>query len=143
MGAAKRKRELAGAVKQLQHEGQGCWRLDIVSPLHIPELAAKYLAGGDHAGRLLIFLEGALRGAELPGTLCLLCDNQFSATRRPTLMVLVTAMRDDPCQGIANGLCANCADLPNLPNRVTDKYRQTMISDLRVIPEPHPDPGPA
>ena len=58
MGAAKRKRELAGAVKQLQHEGQGCWHLDIVSPLHIPELAAKYLAGGDHAGRLLIFLEG-------------------------------------------------------------------------------------
>jgi len=88
-------------------------------------------------------INGALRGAELPGTLCLLCDNQFSATRRPTLMVLVTAMRDDPCQGIANGLCANCADLPNLPNRVTDKYRQTMISDLRVIPEPHPDPGPA
>jgi len=66
-----------------------------------------------------------------------------SAPRRAPLMVLVTAMRDDPCQGIANGLCANCADLPNLPNRVTDKYRQTMISDLRVIPEPHPDPGPA
>jgi hypothetical protein len=135
MGAAKRKRLLYATVKQVQQEGQGCWRLDVVSPSHLAELGVKYLAGDEVAGRLLLLLEGALRSAELPGMLCLLCDYKFSATKRPTSFVLVTAMRDDPSQGIANGLCPTCAALPNLRERVTDKYRQTMIPDLRVLPK--------
>jgi hypothetical protein len=143
MGAAKRKRELSRGVKQLQREGQGCWRIDVISPKNIPDLADKYLAGDETAGRLLLLLEGTLRSAELRGSLCLLCDYEFSATYRPTSVVLVTAMRDDPSLGIANGLCGVCAALPDLLARITDKYRDTMIPDLRIVAPPHAQPGRA
>src|SRR6516225_3083176 len=108
MGATKRKRQITTAVKQLQQEGQGCWRLDVISPTHVAELAAKYLAGDDTARRLLLLIKGALHSADLPGMLCLLCNYKFSSNRPPSAVVLLTAVRDDPSNGIANGLCADC-----------------------------------
>ena len=52
MGAAKRKRDLAGGLKRLQAGGQGLLGIEIVTPFHVSELGAKFLAGDNHAGPL-------------------------------------------------------------------------------------------
>jgi hypothetical protein len=52
-------------------------------------------------------LENALRCVEQPGMLCLLCNYEFSAERRPLSRVLLTGLRSDLSKGIANGLSAN------------------------------------
>ena len=139
MGAAKRKRDLTARVKAIQAEAQGCWQIEIFNPLDAVGLHKKFLAGDDHAGRLLLLLGDALESAgKPPGMVCLLCDYEFSKERPPLSFVIVTAFRDDPTQAMANGLCPNCAKRDSLPTLITDKYRQAMIPDLRVLPTPHP-----
>ena len=59
MGAAKRKRDLAGGLKRLQAGGQGLLGIEIVTPFHVSELGAKFLAGDNHAGPLLFMLKDA------------------------------------------------------------------------------------
>jgi hypothetical protein len=100
-------------------------------------LAGKTLAGDRQARRSLILIENALRSAELPGMRCLLCDYEFSIKRRPMVLVLLTALHDEPRQGIVNGICPNCAQIDDLQTRIIGKYRQSMITDLHLIPEPH------
>jgi hypothetical protein len=52
----------------------------------------------------------------------------------PTL----TAYADAPSQALMNGLCTACAGSDELTLRIARKYKDSMISDLRIIPEPSP-----
>ena len=48
-------------------------------------------------------------------------------------MVFVT--EDVIAQAIASALCHTCAAAKHLTERVVEKYRESMIPDLRVLPQ--------
>jgi hypothetical protein len=102
------------------------------------------LAGDTRAQRLLLMLHDVMGRvcSEKPKTLCLLCDHEFMPESPPEAFVLLTPMRDDPSNCLSNGLCDKCFRGADLMQRITDMYRRTAISDLRVI-EPHKEAGRA
>ena len=79
--------------------------------------------------------------------ICLLCGPEFRRDHLPVLFGFVQAMRDDPTQMVANAICAECsAQHPTreaMERAITDYYRAHIISDLRVLPQPHPAAGHA
>jgi hypothetical protein len=152
MGSVKRRRPSTATtptfeadLKQICSEGQGAWQLQAFAPENVLEMLLAARGGNDNAARWLLLIENTMCTMlkQTPGMLCLLCDYEFDDGRMPTIWLILTALRDDPSRAIINGLCPSCSRQPNLETRIVDKYRDSMIPDLRVIPRPHKQSGHA
>lgn len=104
MVAAKRKHELTKALQQMNEEGQGVWRLLIITRADVPSLIAAAGLGNELACRLYTGLSAAVEQMPQQRGLCLLCDYEFSPDKMPDAFVLLSAMRDDTQQCLANAL---------------------------------------
>jgi hypothetical protein len=72
-----------------------------------------------------------------PRPRCLLCEHVFTKRQPPpAAFVLLFASVDDPNYAMTSGLCIDCATQDHLSERVTQKYKESMITDLRVLPQP-------
>jgi hypothetical protein len=149
MGEAKRKskrrRDLEQGIKEMHAEGQGAWQITVITPEEVLRISLGYIAGDTASMKWFRWIYDLCEQMDKarPPALCLLCDHEFTAQTPPRAFVALTALRDDPTSAIGNGLCPKCAAHPNLMQQIADKYRQSMITDLRVIPAPHPTPGHA
>jgi hypothetical protein len=140
---AKTKADFEAGVRQVHREGQGVWMFRVIFPDNIPELLEAALAGDAQARRLLLVFEQFVQKVPQtnPPMLCLLCDHQFDR-HLPAALVTLTAYADAPSQALMNGLCTACAGSDKLTLRIARKYKDSMIGDLRIIPDPTP-PGRA
>jgi len=127
------------AMRDAQHEGQCVWDLRIFFPEDALRLMAE-ATGNRHAAVLFAMLAGTIRDMEAAKdqAMCLLCPQTFGHDS-PRAFVLLTPLVGSPRNGIANALCDACAE-PSGPllERVLDSYRQVGMSNLRVLPPPHP-----
>jgi hypothetical protein len=129
-------REFIRKTMQLQAEGQGVFRIDLVKQLDVPGLFLAARDGDLRAMRTVDLITQFLKmiKAARPAALCLLCDNEVSLAALPWVIAIMTAQRDDPSTAILNGICVECADKPDLDAAVLAKYRASLIPDLRVLP---------
>jgi hypothetical protein len=144
MGEAKRRRSLGRrelleeATRRICEEGQGVYQLSLVSALGAAPLFAQAISGDSQAAYHLLIvarlLEQIRTAPPRSKLMCLLCDNEFSAAALPLAFVIMHARRDDPGMVMGNGICCRCCDASDLQARILDKYREGLISDLRVLP---------
>jgi hypothetical protein len=77
--------------------------------------------------------------SDLP-PLCLTCDNSFGSEALPRAIAILTALRDDATAGLGLGLCTECCERFGSPDgavaAITAKLGQSIIPDLRVLPQP-------
>lgn len=146
MGQAKRLRQIGMPTREeindgflaIRDEGQGVWTFEVIHADQLPELVCRGFT--DEAAEKLVYLIAQflekLWHAKLPG-LCLLCDYEFvRALPPPAMFVVLRARIDSPTVAMLNGLCRECAGHVDLADRIVRKYRESVISDIRVIPEP-------
>lgn len=132
---------LEAALREMQGEGQGVWRIELYPPESVPDILAGAIAGDIRAVGLVRLVGGMMAG-NLP---CLLCDTAFSLQSTPHTLVLVTAARDDANQAVGNGLCTKCCEersVTQLKRAVFDYWKANFIPDARVI-DPAADAGHA
>src|SRR5262249_23308524 len=91
-----REPELEKGLKEIQAQGQGVWRIDVIFPWNIPDLL---LRGAEQSFRLLTMVAKAIADMPKmkPSPMCLLCDHVFTKRRpTPAAFVLLFASVDDP-----------------------------------------------
>jgi hypothetical protein len=138
------RREFIRKTRRIQAEGQGVFRIDFIQQRDVPGLFLAAAGGDVRAIRTCDLISQFLKmiAAARPAALCLLCDNEVSPAALPSVIAIMTAQRDDPSTAILNGICAECADKPDLEAAVRAKYRTSLIPDLRQLP-PISEPGRA
>jgi hypothetical protein len=135
--------ELDTALRDMERVGGGVWQVNIYSP---EAVTAGLIAGcpDDDLVLDLRMLRQAIERIEqhrgpLP-PLCLLCSTEFSRHRLPRLVAILRPQLDalranagDGCWGTGSGICADCANAPDLPARVLDVYRTSFMPNARAI----------
>jgi len=127
------------SLASIRSQGQGVWKIDILSPENVPDLLLDAAQGDTLAAHTLKMLFQAIidLGKRKPPALCLTCSHVFRNKKcPPAAIVLIIAAVDDPHSSIASPLCHACASQDNLTSRVAQKLKETTIPDLRVLPQP-------
>lgn len=126
--------EFVRGALRMQAEGQGVFKIEVISYSQVPALCARCDSGEARAIQIAQVIVQFLRQIPTarPPVLCLLCDNRLSRAAPPAAIVLMTAHRDDPTLAIDNGLCPSCAGNPALETVVMARYREIMA--LRQLP---------
>jgi hypothetical protein len=124
-------------IASIRAQGQRVFQIEIVFPWNVPELM--WRARHDEQAayvRVMLnrFLADMAKARRRPS--CLLCDHSFAKKERPAAFVMLMASVDDPHASIGSALCLPCAIQEQLTERVTQKYKESMIPDLRVLPQP-------
>ena len=141
---------LEHGIQEIYAEGQGCWRLAIVTRSSSVALIDAAKAGDAHAIVVLRAVEQFIeriyaRRSPARAPLCLLCDNPLSRDAPPGAVGIMSAYRDDARTALGQGFCAACVAArteAQLGQDVVAKLRAEMMPDLRVIPTPS-QPGHA
>jgi len=144
MGEAKRRRRsidhpsfesISAAIHEMHVEGQGVWKLTLITPIVGLALAAQALAGDTFAARMMRAVNDFIRtlSSIRPGILCLFCDHEFTTQSMPAVIVLTHAARDDAVNAICQGICDECEEKGDLPNRLISRYRELITPDARLI----------
>jgi hypothetical protein len=130
--------ELERNMHAMLAQGQGVWHIEIIFPWSVPRLHLRRAAGDEQAARLLSMLEQTFTEMRKckPPALCLLCDHTFRKKHAPAAFVVLYPAVDDPHNSVISPLCHPCAEGARLPERVTQKLREGMIPDLRVLAQP-------
>jgi len=134
------------SVRRLHAEGQGVWQLEAFDAPAVLALALVARIGWDRrAAKMLGALEHSMRQLLLAKRelLCLTCDQQFSAAALPVLWLVLTPYCDNPSEAIVHALCGACNGHPSREDRIIEKLRNSLISDLKIMPPPHREPGHA
>jgi hypothetical protein len=133
------------AVQSVLHEGQGVWRLAVVSGANIDSLCQRAMAGDLDAERCLTMLPRlfeTLDSYEEPSPAaptCLVCGASLWRGCAPGAVIVLSAARDEPSRVLVSAVCGGCWIACG-----TDTNRQTAILDgvrrnyglegLRVLP---------
>jgi hypothetical protein len=141
---------LERGIREIHAEGQGCWRLAIVTRSSSAALISAAEAGDAHAIVTLRAVEQFIeqidaRRSPDRGPLCLLCDAVLWRDGPPGAVGIMSAYRDDARTALGHGFCVACVAArtdAQLGQDVVAKLRAEMMPDLRVIPTPSP-PGHA
>jgi hypothetical protein len=142
--------QLERGIREIRAEGQGCWRLAIVTPLSSVTLLSAARAGDAYAAAVLQAAEQLIeqirtRRSPDGAPLCLLCDTALWRDAPPAAIGIMSAFRDDARLAIGQGFCAACVAARSeaqLGQDVVAKLRAEMMPDLRIIPTPS-QPGHA
>ncbi len=138
-----RRQKFADNMEMIHTEGQGVFRIEIVRITDVPGLLLATIDGNVKAQRTASIIGQFIRMmAAGSSRLCLLCDNEVSDAAPPWAIVIMTAERDDPERAIANGVCDECAEKPDLDKAIVVKYRESLMPGLRVL-GPFSDAGRA
>jgi hypothetical protein len=137
-------------IRQIHAEGQGCWRLAIVTRSSSAALINAAKAGDAHATVVLRAVEQFIeqiyaRRAPDHGPLCLLCDAVLWRDAPPGAVGIMSAYRDDARTALGQGFCAACVAARSeaqLGQDVVAKLRAEMMPDLRILRTPS-QPGHA
>lgn len=130
-------------MRALHSEAGGAYQMLLLAPLDAAALIAAAAVGNTKALAYVPVLETFSRrmtGPRRDAPLCLTCDRLLTGRRRAVFMGLFHALRDDPTQCLAFGLCRVCAAQHGDRNAVADAVllvlRKGLFPDLRVIPTP-------
>ena len=99
----------------------------VISPQQLLALVTKQ-GDGDRTARALISLIGQwiehAAGSRQPPPLCLTCDTKFSLPDSKPELFIVTMPFGNPVGGMVSGVCAHCADDPELMEKMRALQRQ-------------------
>ena len=141
---------LEQGILQIQAEGQGCWKLAVVTPASSAALLSAALAGDAYAVTVLRAAEQFIeqihaRRSPARAPLCLLCDTALWRGAPPAAVGIMSAYCDDARTALGQGFCAACVAArteAQLGQDVVAKLRAEMMPDLRILPTPS-QPGHA
>jgi hypothetical protein len=141
---------LERGIREIHAEGQGCWRLAIVTPAASASLLSAARAGDTYAATVLHAAEQLIeqiqaRQSPDGAPLCLLSDTALWCDVPPAAVGIMSAYRDDARLAIGHGFCAACVAArteAHLGQDVVAKLRAEMMPGLRIIPTPS-QPGHA
>jgi hypothetical protein len=135
---------LEHGIRQIHAEGQGCWRLAIVTRSSTASLVSAAEAGDALAIIVLRAAEQFMehvyaRRSPDHGPLCLLCNTKLSRDAPPGAVGIMSAYRDDARTALGHGFCAACVAARSeaqLGQDVVAKLRAEMMPSLRILPTP-------